>query len=422
MTVLSPKFSAPTIFSQKFDNGMVLVGEPTDAYQSAAFCFLLPAGCCYETPGRAGLAALTCEMILRGAGTRDSRQVVSDLENLGVERDEGVGVSQASYSAATLGDNLFAALEIYADLLRRPQLPKGQIDAARQVCLQELRGVEDDPGQKLMIELRQRHYPDPWGRASQGRAESLLEANANDVNEFFASNYRPNGTILAAAGNFNWPRLCEQVEKLFGDWTPVMAAEPQEGAAKNGVPHISYESSQSHIGIAYPSVAYRDPDYFQAWAAVGILSGGMSARLFTEVREKRGLCYTVSASLQSQRDRGSVFCYAGTTAERAQETLDVTHAELMKLSAGVHQAELDRLKARIKSSLIMQQESTSSRCGSLARDWYHLGRARSVIEVGKLVDELSAESINAYLAAKPPRSFTFLTLGPEPLEIPRGVS
>lgn len=401
---------------------MVVVGEPTDAYQSAAFCFLLPAGCCYESSDRAGLAALTCEMTLRGAGSRDSRQFISDLENLGVERDEGVGVSQASFSAATLGENLFDALDIYADLLRRPQLPKPQLEAARQVCLLELRGMEDDPSQKLMVELRRRHYPDPWGRTSQGRAETLKQATAPDVSDFFAKNYRPDGTILAVAGNFDWRRLCDRVEQLFGDWKSVDVAPPREAAATNGVPHIPYESTQSHIGIAFPSVAYRDPNYFQAWASVGVLSGGMSARLFTEVREKRGLCYTVSAALQSQRDRGSVFCYAGTTAERAQETLDVTYAELLKLAAGIKQTELDRLKARIKSSLIMQQESTTARCGSLARDWYHLGRARSVAEVGKLVDELTADSINEYLAANSPRSFTFLTLGPEPLEIPLGVS
>lgn len=422
MTVLTRKFSAPAILSHQLDNGMVLVGEPTDAYQSAAFCFLVPAGCCYESLDHAGLAALTCEMMLRGAGSRDSRQLISDLENLGVERDEGVGVSQASYSAATLGDNLFTALGIYADLLRRPHLPKDQLEAARQVCLLELRGVEDDPGQKLMIELRRRHYPDPWGRPSQGRLETLQSASANDVREFFATKYQPTGTILAAAGNFDWPRLVDQVESLFGDWEPMQTSEPADAKLANGVPHIRYESSQSHIGIAFPSVPYRHPDYFQAWAAVGVLSGGMSARLFTEVRERRGLCYTVSASLQSQRERGSVFCYAGTTAERAQETLDVTHAELLKLTAGIKQSELDRLKARIKSSLIMQQESTSARCGSLARDWYHLGRARTVTEVGKMVDDLSADSINAYLAANPPNNFTFLTLGPEPLEIPLGVS
>jgi predicted Zn-dependent peptidase len=416
------QISGPAIFSHRLPNGMVLVGEPTDAYESAAFCFLVPAGCCYEAPDRAGLAALTCEMMLRGAGPRDSRQFISDLENLGVERDEGVGVSQSSFSAATLGDNLFAAMAIYADLLRRPHLPKDQIEAARQVCLLELRGVEDDPGQKLMIELRRRHYPDPWGRPSQGRAESLQSANAANVQDFFATNYQPTGTILAAAGNFDWKRLVDHVEQLFGDWVPTKTSEPADAKAANGAPHIPYDSSQSHIGIAFPSVPYRHPDYFQAWAAVGVLSGGMSARLFTEVREKRGLCYTVSASLQSQRERGSVFCYAGTTAERAQETLDVTHAELVKLAAGIQQTELDRLKARIKSSLIMQQESTSARCGSLARDWYHLGRARSVDEVEQLVDELTADSINAFLEANPPRDFTFLTLGPEPLEIPLGVS
>src|SRR5688572_24703442 len=125
------QISGTPIFSHQLQNGMVLVGEPTDAYESAAFCFLLPAGCCFEAPDRAGLAALTCEMMLRGAGTRDSRQFISDLENLGVERDEGVGVSQASFSAATLGDNLFAAMSIYADLLRRPHLPEDQLEAAR---------------------------------------------------------------------------------------------------------------------------------------------------------------------------------------------------------------------------------------------------------------------------------------------------
>ena len=104
---------------------------------------------------------------------------------------------------------------------------------------------------------------------------------------------------------------------------------------------------------------YRHPDYFQAWGAVGVLSGGMSARLFTEVRERRGLCYSVYASYHTLRDRGGVFCYAGTSAERRQETLDVTLGELVRLAQGIEEHELDRLKARIKSALIMQQESSS---------------------------------------------------------------
>ena len=175
------------------------------------------------------------------------------------------------------------------------------------------------------------------------------------------------------------------------------ASEPASGNGRPTGNHIPFQSNQSHVGIAYPTIPYKHPDYFQAWAAVGVLSSGSSSRLFTEVREKRGLCYTVYASLHTQRDRASVLCYAGTTAERAQETLDVTVGELQRLGKGIEQSELNRLKARIKSSLIMQQESTSARSGALGRDWYHLGRARSLDEVGQLVDALSAETINAFL-------------------------
>jgi predicted Zn-dependent peptidase len=220
------------------------------------------------------------------------------------------------------------------------------------------------------------------------------------------------------AGNVDWPRLVDAVGALFTDWAPVDRPLPQASPPADGSPHIPFESNQCHIGIAFPSVPYRDPHYLRAWAAVGVLSDGMSSRLFTEVREKRGLCYTVSASLQTQLDRARVLCYAGTTAERAQETLDVTYAELVRLGAGIEQAELDRLKARIKSGLIMQQESTSSRSAAIARDWYHLGRVRSLDELGREIDALTAAKINAYLAEHPPSDFTFATLGPKPLEVP----
>jgi predicted Zn-dependent peptidase len=126
--------------------------------------------------------------------------------------------------------------------------------------------------------------------------------------------------------------------------------------------------------------------------------------------------------LQTQLDRARVLCYAGTSSERAQETLDVTFAELLRLRAGVLPDELTRLKARIKSGLIMQQESTSARSGAIAREWYHLGRVRSLDEVGRLVDELTGAMINEYLEIHPPKDFTFATLGPTALELPREVS
>src|SRR5262245_10096215 len=205
---------------------MVLVGEPTKSLESVAFTFLLPGGCSYDPAGRFGLASFTCEMMLRGAGDRDSRAWISELENLGVERGESVGTTQSSFGGATLRDNLAAGLELFADLLRRPMLPKDQLDQARSVCLQELRGVDDDPSHKLMIELRRRRYPDPWGRSSHGEENDLRAIKYDDVRAFHAKNYRPNGTILAVAGNFDWPKLVGHVERLFGDWKKGDDAAP----------------------------------------------------------------------------------------------------------------------------------------------------------------------------------------------------
>ena len=310
---------------------------------------------------------------------------------------------------------------MYADVLRRPRLPADQVEAARSVALHELSSIEDDPAQKVMLELRRRHFPDPWGRPSQGSVESVETIQLAQIRDHHERHYRPNGTIIGVAGRFDWPAVRDHVAQLMADWKASAAAEPIVGQPGQQNEHLEQDSKQTQIGIAYASVPYRDPDYFQAWGSVGVLSGGMSSRLFTEVREKRGLCYSVYASHQSLRDSAGVLCYAGTSARPAQETLDVTLAELVRLAQGIQAEELDRLKARIKSSLVMQQESTSARSGAIARDWYHLGRVRTLEEIESLVDGLSRESINAYLEEHPPRHFTIVTLGPEPLEVPLGI-
>ncbi len=411
-----------SIYSHTYPNGLVLVAEPMTSVESAAFSIRVPAGCAFEPADRGGLSAITCELALRGSGDRDNRQFVTDLDNLGVERGENVSDAHTSYSGATLAKNLSPALAIFADLVRRAHLEPDELEPTRLATLQELSAVEDEPSQKVMVELRRRHYPDPWGRPSHGDAPGLTGTTLADVQRFYQQNFRPNGTIIGVAGRVEWARLQDEIGSLFGDWNPVEAPEPSERSLGERIVHIPHESNQTQIGIAYPSVPYRHADYFQAWGAVGVLSGGMSSRLFTEVREKRGLCYSVYASQSSLRDRGSVFCYAGTSAERAQETLDVTLGELERLAQGVTAGELSRLKARIKSSLIMQGESSGARASSIAKDWYYLGRGRTLDEVGQIVDSLSCDSINAYLAAHPPADFTIVTLGQQPLEVPRGVS
>ena len=410
------------ILSHTFDNGLVLVAEPMMSLESAAFTFLLPSGCVFDPQNLAGLSSFTCEMALRGSGSRDSRRFIQDLENLGVEHGESVSNSHTSFSGATLAKNLLPAFNIFADLVRRPHFPDDQLEASRLVVLQELRAIEDEPGQKVMLELRRRQYPDPWGRSSQGETASLEAISLADIKNYFVQHYRAKGTIIGVAGRFDWEKLKDHVGQLFADWPSGKVAEPKPGATFAKRDHLHHESNQTQIGIGFESLPYRHPDYFQAWGAVGVLSGGMSSRLFTEVREKRGLCYSVYATNHTLRDRGSVLCYAGTSEERAQETLDVTLAELVRLAEGIHAGELARLKARIKSSLIMQQESSSSRSGSIARDWYHLGQVRTLDEVGAIIDALSCESINAFLVENPPRDFTVVTLGPNPLEVPVGIS
>lgn len=410
------------ILSHVYPNGLVLLAEPMESVESVAFTFRVPAGTVVEPRGQGGLAGVTCEMILRGAGPRDNRQFVNDLDNLGVERGENVGDAHVVFRGATLARNLTPALEIYADTLRRPHLPDDQIEPCRLIALQELAAVEDEPAHKVMLELRRRHFPDPWGRPSQGEQASLEALTLADVQNYFRRVYRPNGTILGIAGRIEWDRLKDDIGRLLGDWPAL--ADPKIQEHQTGPPreHIGHESNQTQIGLAYPSVAYRDDDYYVASAAVGVLGDGMSSRLFTEVREKRGLCYSVYASHGTLVDRGSVFCYAGTSAERAQETLDVMLREIVHLAEGIESGELDRLKARIKSSLIMQQESTSARSALLTRDWYFLGRVRTLDEVEAIVDGLSANEINRYLASHPPQQFTIVTLGPKALEVPVGIS
>jgi predicted Zn-dependent peptidase len=410
------------ILSHAMANGLVLVAEPMPSLRSAAFTFLAPAGCVHDPSHRGGLAQFVSEMVTRGAGARDARRLVLDLDTLGVERSESVGDAHASFGAVTLAENLLAALAIYADILRRPHLPEEHLEMVRQTMLQEIQGIEDEPSQKLSIELRRRYYPAPWGRPPQGEQEAVESLSLAEIRGFFENRYRPDGAILGVAGQFDWEEIKAAVERGFGDWSGGRNVAPGAPAAARSTRHLSHDAEQTHLGIAYPCVPYRDDRYFEAWGAVGVLGGGASARLFTEVRERRGLCYAIHAACHSLRDRGGVFCQAATSADRAQETLDVTMAEVVRLGRGVAEHELQRLKARIKSALIMQQESSAARSSAIAHDWHHLGRVRTLEDVGRRIDELSCRSINAYLADFPPRDFTVVTLGPAPLEMPDGVS
>ncbi len=420
MTVSEPA----RIEQHEYSNGLVLVGEVMPGVQSAAFTLLIPAGAAYEGADGinvgGGAATMVAEWITRGAGSRDSRALLSALDNLGVSHSESAQTLHTSLSAATLGRNLEPALEVFADTVLRPHCDDREIEPIRALCLQNLRSLEDDPGTKVIYELRRRHFPDPWGRPAPGTTEEISRLSGEDLRSFHRATYRPGGTILGVAGAIDWPRIKDAVGRLFGDWRP--RPDPHLREKPSGPPrdHILRETQQIQIALALPAATVISPDYYRARAAVAILGGYSSARLFTEVREKRGLCYSVYASYESHRDRAALLCYAGTSPDRAQETLDVMLAELSRLGrGGIDHDELETMRAGLKSSLIMAQESSMSRSAALASDWYFLNRVRPLEEISAELDALSPESVSEYARSfEDPEGLTILTLGPAALRMP----
>ena len=400
-----------------FDNGFTLLAERMDHVRSAAFYFLVPAGCIHDPPEHRGIASVLSELIMRGAGTRNSRELSTALDNLGLDHSESVGGLHMRFWGATLARNLAPALDLYADILRRPRLPEEEIDAVKALALQDLLGLEDEPAQRLFIELRQRHYPPPLGQDARGTEAGIESLDLKALRVHYRRLIRPRGTILSVAGNVDWGALRDQVGRLFGDWQGGAEPELRLGSADGASQylHLPKETTQTQIGLAYESVPFGHPEYYNALGAVNVLDGGMSARLFTEVREKHGLCYSISASYQTYKDRASILCYAGTTSDRAQKTLDLTLRELRRLKDGIEPDEVERVRVGLKSSLIKQEESTTARAGTLASDWYYLGRVRSFDEIQAAIDALTPESIVGHLERHPPGLFTIVTLGAEPL-------
>jgi predicted Zn-dependent peptidase len=399
-----------------FPNGLTLLAERMDHVRSAALNFLVPAGCAWDPPERLGLGGVLAELIVRGAGDRDNRALALALDNLGVDRSESVGNMHMRFWGATVAANLPAALDLYADILRRPLLPADELEPVQALALQDLRGLEDEPRSKVMVALRQHHLPPPLSHDHRGTADGIESITIDDVRKHHQRRFGPRGTILAVAGNIEWQPLVEQVGRLFGDWQGGDEVRAALGRPLGKRGHLGKELEQTQIALACNSVPVPDPDYYQVLGAVNVLSGSMGARLFTEIREKEHLCYAVWASYQAYQDRGVIVAYAGSRNELAQRTLDLLIRELRRLPEGIEVDEVERVRAGLKSSLIMQQESTASRALALASDWYYLGRVRTIDEIQAAIDALTPESILAHLRRHPMTDFTIVTLGPKALE------
>lgn len=400
------------IDSYKLSNGMTILGVPMAQVQSAAFDFLLPAGAAVVPDGCCGAPAIIEDWIFRGAGGKTSRELTGLLDGLGLHRNSSIESKHITLSAAMEAANLAHAIELYADVILKPLLDSEQFEFSKQLALSELAGLDDDPRHKISILLREHFYPDPLGRSPEGNKEELEKLSAEKCRQLIADNFNISQTIFAVAGKYDFEKLCRQLEKLFGSEKskPEKTITPKNQTL--GYHHHAHDGSQVHIGIMTPTVSAQSDDYYNARVAVAVLSGGMSSRLFTEVREKRGLCYAVGAKYSSLKEMAGISCYSGTTPDKAQETYDVIIGELKKLGEDISEDEMRRVKIGLESGLIMQSESTMARAMAAATDFYMLGKVRSLDEIKQRIEKTTVKSVLEFLNKNPFEKFCTTTIGP----------
>ena len=394
-------------------NGLVVLGEPMEGVGSVAFNFVLPAGAARLPEGCCGAGSVIEDWVFRGAGQRNSRELVDALDGLGLHRNASVSSSNISFGSALEASNLSEAIELYADVILRPKLEADQFELSRQLAMHDVVGLDDDPRQKVMINLSEQFYPSPWGRSTIGTVEELQALTAEKTAQIISEKFNLSQAIFSVAGKYDFDAVCGQLEKLFDAPAAAIDTKVTSGARGQTYTHIQHGGAQVHIGLMTEAPPITGDDYYDVNVAVSVLSGGMSSRLFTEVREKRGLCYAVGARYTTLKELAGIRCYAGTTPEKAQETLDVIRQEFGRLHEGITDCEMQRAKVGLKSSLIMQSESSSARAGGIASDHYLLGRVRSLEEIKQKLEDTSVESVLDFLGRNRFADYTVVTIGPK---------
>ena len=379
--------------------GMPLLVEEMASVRTAAVSWLVPAGNSTDPEGEAGdgWSSLLAELAQRGAGGRDSRAYSDALDRVGVQRTVSPASVHIVLGATLMGDRIAEALPLFADLIVRPHLPAESLDPVRSLAIQSLESLQDDPQHRVTLQLRELHLPPPFNRSGYGNLVAYERADIDTLRADWQRRVRPVGSILSIAGAVNADELATQLDSLLAGWEGSAADAHPLGPSQGGESHETDETNQTHIAMGLGAPSEREPESLLCRLATNILGGETSSRLFTEVRERRGLCYSVNAGYAGGRDRGMVAVYAGSTPERAQETLDTIRAELVKFEQGVSEGEFRRAKVGMKSRLIMQGESTAARAAALGSDWYRIGRCRSLGELSAEVDAVTLQGLNEWI-------------------------
>ncbi len=380
-------------------NGFRIVSEFMPGLQSAAIGVWVLAGARHEAADQNGIAHFLEHMAFKGTRTRNALQIAEAIEDVGGYINAYTSREVTAYYARVLADDVPLALDVVADILRNPVFDDREIEVERGVILQEIGQTLDTPDDIIFDWLQEKAYPDhPLGRTILGAEERVRAFSRNDLLRFVDQRYRPGQMILSASGAVDHDALVRMAEGLFGDMATSETLAPPAARFSGGESRTVKPLEQAHFALAFESPDYTDPDIHAAQIYATALGGSMSSRLFQEVRERRGLCYTIYAQAGAYSDTGMMTIYAGTSADEMPGLARITVDEMKRAADDLSEAELERARAQMKAGLLMGLESPSNRAERQARMIQIWGRVPALDEVVERIDAVTLAGLRQLAA------------------------
>jgi len=384
----------------RLPNGLTVVSETMPRVETVSLGAWVGVGTRHERAEENGVAHFLEHMAFKGTARRSAQAIAEEIEAVGGHLNAYTAREQTAYYAKVLKEDSELAIDIIADLLTSSTLDADELERERGVILQEIGQSNDTPDDVVFDHFQLAAYPaQPMGRPTLGTEATVRAMSREALAGWMTRFYGPANMIVAAAGNIAHEQLLALTERHFATLPAVAPASSVAGAYAGGETREERELDQTHVVLGFPGVEYRNADYWSASLLSTLLGGGMSSRLFQEVREKRGLVYSIYTFVQPFNDTGLFGLYAGTGERQVAELLPVVTEELAKVQREVTELELKRAKAQTKASVLMALESTSSRCEQIARQMQVHGRVLPTEEIVARIEAVTTEQVQR-LAAK----------------------
>jgi predicted Zn-dependent peptidase len=378
----------------KLSSGLTVITDTMPHLETAALGVWAGVGGRDEKPNEHGISHLLEHMAFKGTTRRSSREIVEEIEAVGGDLNAGTSTETTAYYARVLKADVPLALDVLSDILTNPSFVPDELEREKGVIVQEIGAAQDTPDDVVFEHLNELCYPDqPMGRSLLGTAKTLKTFNREMLRGYLSTHYRGPDMVVAAAGAVDHKRVVDEVAARFATFDGAPAPKPQPAMfGKGGSRVVHRELEQAHLTLALEGVPQTDLSLFSLQVFTNILGGGMSSRLFQEVREKRGLCYSIYAFHAPYTDTGFFGLYTGTDPGDAPEMMEVIVDVINDAVETLTEAEIARAKAQMKAGLLMALESCSSRAEQLARHVLAYGRPLAVEELVARIDAVNVES------------------------------